>query len=64
MLALSRKPSERIRITDSAGVQFTLTVVELKGGRVRLSFDAPRSIGILRDEIADDERPRDVLTAA
>ena len=37
MLVLSRKPGEQVVIGDG----ITLTVVEVRGGRVRLAFDAP-----------------------
>ncbi len=48
MLVLSRKPGEKIII----GNDITLTVVEVKGNRVRLAFDAPNQICILRGELA------------
>jgi carbon storage regulator len=48
MLALSRKPGERIVI----GNGITLTVVEVRGNRVRLAFDAPEQVRILRAELA------------
>lgn len=47
MLVLTRKVGESIRIGDDVVV----SVVELKGGRVRLSFDAPKEVGILRGEL-------------
>jgi hypothetical protein len=37
MLVLSRKPGEQVAL----GNGITLTVVEVKGNRVRLAFDAP-----------------------
>ena len=48
MLALSRKPGEQIVIGDG----ITLTVVEVRQGRVRLAFDAPDHVRILRAERA------------
>ena len=48
MLALSRKPGEKVVI----GNDITLTVVEVKGNRVRLAFDAPDQVRILRSELA------------
>jgi carbon storage regulator len=48
MLALSRKPGEQVVI----GNDITLTVVEVKGNRVRLAFDAPDQVRILRAELA------------
>jgi carbon storage regulator len=48
MLALSRKRGEKVVI----GNGITLTVVEVRGDRVRLAFDAPDQIRILRAELA------------
>ena len=48
MLALSRKPGEKVVI----GNGITLTVVEVRGDRVRLAFDAPEQVRILRAERA------------
>jgi carbon storage regulator len=47
MLALSRKPGEQVVIGNS----ITLTVVEVRGDRVRLAFDAPDQVRILRAEL-------------
>ena len=47
MLALSRKPGEQVVI----GNGITLTVVEVRGNRVRLAFDAPDQVRILRAEL-------------
>jgi len=48
MLALSRKPGEKVVIGDG----ITLTVVKVRGGRVWLAFDAPDQVRILRAELA------------
>ena len=48
MLALSRKPGEKVVIANG----ITLTVVEVRGNRVRLAFDAPDHVRILRAELA------------
>ena len=48
MLALSRRPGEKVVI----GNGITLTVVGVRGGRVRLAFDAPDQVRILRAELA------------
>jgi carbon storage regulator len=48
MLALSRKPGEKVVI----GNGITLTVVEITGNRVQLAFDAPEQVLILRAELA------------
>jgi carbon storage regulator len=48
MLVLSRKPGEKVVI----GNGITLTVVEVKGNRVRVGIDAPDDVRILRAELA------------
>jgi carbon storage regulator len=48
MLVLSRKPGEQVVL----GNGITLTVVEVRGDRVRLAFDAPDQVRILRAELA------------
>ena len=48
MLVLSRKPGEQVVIGDG----ITLTVVEVRGGRVRLAFDATAQVGIRRAKLA------------
>ena len=54
MLVLSRKPGEQVVL----GNDITLTVVEVRGERVRLAFDAPDQVRILRAELlgCPDER--------
>jgi carbon storage regulator CsrA len=47
MLALSRKPGEKVVI----GTGITLTVVKVRGKLVRLAFDAPEEVRILRSEL-------------
>lgn len=49
MLVLTRKLGEGIVIGDDV----TITVVEMKGGNVRIGIDAPRSKKIYRQEIFD-----------
>jgi carbon storage regulator len=49
MLVLSRKRGERIVIGDD----IVLTVVEVRGDRVRLGFEAPAATPINREEIYD-----------
>ena len=53
MLVLSRKIGESIQI--AGGIRVTVT--EVRGGRVRLSIEAPDSIRVLRKEIADATSP-------
>lgn len=47
MLALTRKVGERIVINDN----IVVTVVDIKGDSVRLSFEAPKEVKIYRGEI-------------
>jgi carbon storage regulator len=47
MLVLTRKVGEGIIIGDDV----TITVVEMKGGAVRIGIDAPRSTKIHRQEV-------------
>jgi carbon storage regulator len=48
MLILTRKPGEKVVI----GSGITVTMVEVKGGRVRLGFEATDQVRILRAELA------------
>ena len=48
MLVLTRKPGEKVVL----GNDITLTVVEVSENRVRLAFDAPDQVRILRAELA------------
>lgn len=47
MLVLSRKPGESIHIGDDV----TVTVLKTSGGTVRLGFEAPDDVRILRSEL-------------
>lgn len=47
MLVLTRKPDEHVVIDGG----ITVGVVEVKGNKVRLSFDAPPRVHILRAEL-------------
>jgi carbon storage regulator len=55
MLVLTRKPGEKVLIGDGIGV----TVAEVKGNKVRLAFEAPDDVRILRAELASrpEQRP-------
>ena len=56
MLVLTRRPNESIVINDDV----TVTVVEVKGERVKLGFDAPEWIEIWRKEIwVEKQQERD-----
>ena len=47
MLVLSRKQGEEVVIGDD----IRLTVVAIRGGRVRLGFTAPPDVAIQREEL-------------
>ena len=49
MLVLSRKKNETIVVDDTIRV----TVVEIRGDKVRLGIDAPREISVHRQEVYD-----------
>ena len=53
MLVLSRKKNERIFI----GNNIILTVVEVRGDKVRLGIEAPKSIPVNREEVHNAIRP-------
>ncbi|HAD57689.1 MAG TPA: carbon storage regulator [Planctomycetaceae bacterium] len=65
MLVLSRKTGQSIQIDDDIYV----TVSQVRGGRVRLSIEAPDSVRIVRSEVlerdfgvADSKEPGVVIT--
>ena len=49
MLVLSRKKGESIIINDN----IVVTVVDIRGDKVRLGFDAPKDVPIFRSEVYD-----------
>ncbi len=49
MLVLSRKKNESIIINDD----ITVTVVEIRGDKVRLGIDAPKEVSVHRREVYD-----------
>lgn len=57
MLVLSRKRGERIQI-DVHGVEITLEVVDFRGHKVRLGFEAPHDVKIIREELGPIEKFR------
>lgn len=48
MLVLSRSEDESIEI----GNDITITVLEMRGGKVRIGIDAPPDVRVLRSELA------------
>jgi carbon storage regulator len=49
MLVLSRKKNESVVIDD----QIVITIVEIRGDKVRLGIEAPREVPVHRKEIFD-----------
>lgn len=49
MLVLSRKKNETIVINDS----ITVTVIEIRGDKVRLGIEAPKDVTVHRREVYD-----------
>lgn len=47
MLVLSRKKDERIVIGDNV----VITIVEIRGDKVRLGIEAPKEVPVHREEI-------------
>lgn len=59
MLVLGRRVGEKILINDN----IVVTVIEVRGdGRVRLGFDAPMSVRIVRDDAKQKKRNRPVVS--
>lgn len=59
MLVLSRQSDETIIIGDN----IRITIVEVRGDKVRIGIDAPRDVAVHRQEIYDAIR-RDAENAA
>lgn len=57
MLSITRMNGEKVYVTVG-DVVVTIAVWRSKQGILRLGFDAPKEVGIWREEIA----PKDVLT--
>lgn len=47
MLILTRKTGERIMIGDDV----TVNILSVRGGQVRIGFDAPNHVSVHREEI-------------
>ena len=50
MLVLTRKVGESILVGETVG-ETKVTVLEIKGGRIRLGIEAPREVNVVRDEL-------------
>lgn len=54
MLVLSRKVGERVVI----GREIEITVLEVRGSRVKLGFNGPAEVPIHREEVQQEIAPR------
>ncbi len=52
MLVLSRKKNQSIIISGSEG-EIRITVVEVRGDKVRLGIEAPREVPVHRSEVLE-----------
>ncbi len=52
MLTLTRKPGEKIVIRTESGEKVELFVSEIRRNQVRIKIDAPRTVTVMRLEIA------------
>ena len=53
MLVLTRKRNENVLINEN----ITITIVEVRGDKVRLGIDAPKDVIVLRSELRDHAKP-------
>lgn len=51
MLVLSRHRDESIIIPLTDGVRLRITVIEIRGDKVRIGIDAPPNIPVNREEV-------------
>lgn len=66
MLVITRREGEEVVIGDPANPMGRVWVASIKGDRVRLAFDFPRSVDVHRREVADkiqSERPSAAIAA-
>ena len=59
MLILTRRPTQTVTI----GNDITVTVLEIRGRQVRIGVDAPRETAVLREEIVEKARTRQMPDA-
>ena len=50
MLVLTRKKNESVTVTVR-GVTFNISIKEVRGNNIQLSFEAPPEVSILRTEL-------------
>jgi carbon storage regulator len=60
MLVLTRRPGESIVV----GQNIIITVIEIKGGQVRIGIDAPREVQVHREEVYEQVRQENIAAIA
>jgi carbon storage regulator len=60
MLVLTRRPGESIVV----GENIVVTVIEIKGGQVRIGVDAPREVDVYREEIYEQVKQENLSAVA
>jgi carbon storage regulator len=60
MLVLTRKLGEQIAIGDD----IRITVLEIKGSQAKLGIEAPRSLGIYRNEVYEKIITENLMSSA
>ena len=60
MLVLTRRPGESIVV----GEDIVITVIEIKGGQVRIGIDAPRNVDVYREEIYEQVKQENLSAIA
>jgi len=60
MLVLTRRPGESIVV----GEDIVVTVIEIKGGQVRIGIDAPRDVEVYREEIYEQVKQENLSAVA
>lgn len=59
MLVLTRKPNQSIMVGDD----IVLTVLEVRGDKVRIGIDAPRNVAVHRREIYEEIQRQNIEAA-
>lgn len=54
MLVLTRKKGDSIIITCPCGTEIVVTIQETNAGRASVGVEAPKEVGILRQELKGD----------
>ncbi|MDI9404167.1 MAG: carbon storage regulator [Limnohabitans sp.] len=54
MLVITRREGEEVVIGDPSSPMGVVRIVSIKGDRVRVAFDFPRTVAVHRREVADN----------